>query len=327
MNNPLTQLPGPPTLYIPRGEGIGKAWDTLVDLVMNSGFIVLPRGFPSVEVRNVTIEYEEPSQFTFQNPIRRINPVFHLVELFYFLNGRTDDVLIKYTKTMSEFMNDYNRYDGSYGPSLYLHLPWAMHQLREDPMTRRAVIPILESRHLLVNAKDIPCNDLIALSIRDNKLNFNVVTRSQDLFRGFIYDTLEFQLLQYMLAQLMDYKVGTYCHHIFSLHLYNKDKELALAAKGKTHLNTSRPNIADFDNTDKFFWQFARYVSSVIDDPFNLKEDTEDITSAIANWCKRRDPPLHIGIYTYWVTEWLKKPEWSTISEASSFDKWGLGNE
>jgi thymidylate synthase len=135
-----------------------------------------------MEIANCTILYDEVCQYTFYNPERLINPVFHAVELMYFLNGRADDVLTAYIGDLKEFVNEKTgSFDGSYGYNIHRYLPYVFNRLIADKDTRRAVLPILDQSHMVdTPTKDMPCNNLLNFRIHDDKLCMNVVTRTND---------------------------------------------------------------------------------------------------------------------------------------------------
>ncbi len=253
-------------------KDIVDAWDFLVEAVSETGDKVSPRDMATRELTNVAMEYTGPYQYEFRNPVRKLNQFFHVAELFYFLNGRDDDLLLDYVPAMVNYINPYtNRFDGSYGPALYHGLPKAINLLQQDKDSRRAVVPILRLNHLDPSSLDIPCNDLLALRIRDNRLDMNIVTRSQDLYRGFLYDTMEFQLLQFMLARAMHLRVGTYGHYLFSLHLYEKDIENAEKAVGHTEQNIGEPNFMWLHSVEEF-WKLCRNVNKTLDNKEKFKK-------------------------------------------------------
>jgi Thymidylate synthase len=298
-------------------NGLTWMWPNLVHRVINSGKPASPRNLDTIEVENVELEYLTPS-YVFNNRIRRLNPVFHLVELMYFMDGRSDDLLSRYVKKMDDFINpDTQRFDGSYGPALHHGMPWISWALTSESSTRRAVLPILNKEHVVRPfSKDYPCNILFGFRIRDNKLNMNVVTRSQDLYRGFLYDTLEFQLLQTLMSSLFKVGVGTYHHTIFSLHLYSQDIEAAQKAARlmpstlDRELTEMKPEIPEFDSWNRL-WKWChercRFAEMVLDGP-ELLEGTlpdDDIANALTAFVARQNI-LPIGPYSNWVNQWLE---------------------
>lgn len=300
-----------------KANSLEHAWSKLVETVLSEGKPTSPRNLDTIEIENYTIEYNTPT-YVFPNRIRRLNPVFHLVELFYFMDGRSDNLLSKYTRKMDDFINpDTLRFDGSYGPAIYESMPWMAWALTSETATRRAVFPILRQQHVARPfSKDFPCNIALGFRIRENKLNMNVVTRSQDLYRGFLYDTLEFQLLQTLMSSLLNVGIGTYHHTIFSLHLYQQDIE---AAQKAAKIYTSeepmfiKPTIPKFETfQDLWAWCHERCMfaelavnHSIASEELNLLPD-DDIANAILAW-QDRTQIIPLGPYTQWVNDWLEK--------------------
>ena len=287
-------------------DHISDAWKTLVQNVVMKGNAVSPRGIPSKELENVVLEYPRVKGYTFINRIRRINPVFHLVELFYFLNGRTDaSLLVDYIENMADFANDVGRFDGSYGPSIYESLPFAISELDNDRDSRRAVVPILRSHHLNTNSLDIPCNIFLGFRIRDNRLNMNVFTRSQDLFRGFLYDTLEFQLLQLLVSKVLSVDNGSYTHHVLSLHLYRKDFSSALESLVEPSNGSDTPIVPNFKGQDSF-WKYARTMCALSEwVDFDEGFTSGDMRIALLSYRNRERNSYKGGLYSQWVNWWL----------------------
>jgi len=300
------------------GTSLNWVWPNLVNAVISSGQAASPRNIDTIELENVEIDYRNPN-YAFTNRIRRLNPVFHLVELMYFMDGRSDDLLSKYIKKMDDFINpDTRRFDGSYGPALHHGMPWVSYMLTSDEYTRRAVLPIINREHIVrPQSKDFPCNIILGFKIRNKQLNMNVVTRSQDLYRGFLYDTLEFQLLQSLMASLLRVDVGIYHHTIFSLHLYQQDIGLAQrAAKFMPNaedkvLADMKPKIPEFESWDEL-WKWCHYrcifaelaTQEVLDFPADLPGD-DDISNAILAYIQRQNV-VPLGPYTNWVNKWLE---------------------
>ena len=112
---------------IQSSAGLNWMWPNLVHRVINNGKPASPRNLDTIEVENVELEYLHPT-YVFSNRIRRLNPVFHLIELMYFMDGRSDDLLSEYVKKMDDFINpETRRFDGSYGPALHHGMPQRVH--------------------------------------------------------------------------------------------------------------------------------------------------------------------------------------------------------
>ena len=70
-------------------------------------------------------------------------------------------------------------------------------------------------------ADDTPCTYAIQFTIVDNRLNMAVLMRSNDLWYGFCNDQYCFSMIQKLVADRLDIKVGEYYHYAHNLHLYN----------------------------------------------------------------------------------------------------------
>lgn len=110
--------------------------------------------------------------------------------------------------------------------------------LTEDPDSRQAMIHYGESRHFWVGNKDTPCCITNQFFIRDNALHMVVNMRSNDAILGITYDYLWFRsLMEEILLEVSGnlaatgnkktIRRGHIYYNIGSLHLYEKDFELA----------------------------------------------------------------------------------------------------
>ena len=81
-----------------------------------------------------------------------------------------------------------------------------------------------------VNA-DIPCNICSMLKVRDNRLEWSQIMRSNDIFKGLPYNFIQFTTLQDVLAGWIGIEPGAYTHFAGSLHLYEVDAENAFSSE------------------------------------------------------------------------------------------------
>jgi len=101
----------------------------------------------------------------------------------------------------------------------------------KDKDSRQAFMRFNNISHQFEGVKDLPCTFIGIFHIRDNKLNFTIEMRSNDIVKGLIHDEPSFTLFQWlMLLKLKptypELKLGTYTHIANSLHLYETDFEL-----------------------------------------------------------------------------------------------------
>ena len=123
-------------------------------------------------------------------------------------------------------------HDGRFGYS-YNELLWNNNQLmkivnrlKEDPDSRQLWISLWDPTRdpdLLGGISRVPCSLGYGLQVREGKLNLHYVMRSCDFSTHFANDVyLAIKMLEYI-SGLTGYKVGSFTHTIFSLHVYRKD--------------------------------------------------------------------------------------------------------
>ena len=77
-------------------------------------------------------------------------------------------------------------------------------------------------------ADDIPCNICSMLKVRNGRLEWSQIMRSNDIFLGLPHNFVQFMTLQEVLAGWIGIEPGTYTHFADSLHLYEKNAERRL---------------------------------------------------------------------------------------------------
>lgn len=107
---------------------------------------------------------------------------------------------------------------------------WAVQSLKEDRDTRQAIMPFLQPTHFWRGNKDFVCTLQGVWQIRDDRLNFSISMRSNDLVTGLAYDMPWFvHLMDKMVEELRpmypSLVKGRYTHHCHSSHIYEKSAE------------------------------------------------------------------------------------------------------
>jgi len=181
--------------------------------------------------------------FTIRDPLERwvlarrpaINPAFAIVETVWILAGRDDSALLNHwNPELPKYTGPGDRYHGAYGHRLRHRfgldqLERTYLALSKNPDSRQVVLQIWDSRTDLPDEEgrsaspDIPCNVLSMLKVRDGKLEWTQVMRSNDLFRGVPYNFVQFTVLQEVIAGWLGLEVGSYDHLSGSLHVYEDD--------------------------------------------------------------------------------------------------------
>lgn len=291
-------------------EFLMPAWQKLMRDVLDRGDEVSPRGLKTRELTNVSIKITNPTDWVFDHKLRKASPVMAAVELMYFLNGRDDDVLAAvWLQGMDKYVNPFTRrFDGGYGPSISIGVSYCLAMLAKDPDTRRAWIPIMDKTHLvrMIETNDYPCNPSISFVIRGGRLDMTVVTRSQDLFYGYIYDQLEFHMLLGMMATALKYKVGEVNHYVQSLHLYERDWANANEC-AEYPVNCKSSDFRFPFNTSAGFWKYVRLFNRLVDIPEEEPrlEIYDDLALSVHGYAVRKQGQVAItGPFTAWLRSW-----------------------
>lgn len=180
---------------------------------------------------------------TLRNPrarwttVRRpaMNPAFALAEVFWILGGRRDAQFLSYfNRSLSRHAGSDPRLHGAYGYRLRHHFEIdqftrAYETLSSMPTSRQVVLQIWDPKIDLPHSDgnprspDIPCNTQSIVKVRDGKLEWLQIMRSNDVFLGLPHNLVQFTLLQEVLAGWLGIELGAYHHVSDSLHVYEHD--------------------------------------------------------------------------------------------------------
>lgn len=201
---------------------------------------IAPRGLPTLEWRGpFTTEYLCPTERVHFSASRDANPFFHFFEALWILDGRSDVAyLAHFNSNISSFSDDGLVFHAPYGHRLrrtprpsrtrYIEpldqMREAVRLLREDHDTRQVVLAIWDPvRDLGAKTKDVPCNDLVMLKIRDGALDMTVCCRSNDAVWGcYGANVVQFSTIQEFIALAVGVTVGHYRQISDSFHFYHE---------------------------------------------------------------------------------------------------------
>jgi len=216
------------------------------------------RGGTTHEIMNAALELSDPRQRWISARIPPMNPAFAIAEVVWILNGREDSKMLNYfNPRLPSFAGSGSNYHGAYGYRLRRRfgidqLQRAYETLKKNPESRQVVLQIWESLIDLPNEDgvpvnpDIPCNICSLIKVRNHKLEWCQIMRSNDLFRGLPHNVIQFTALQEVLAGWLGLEVGTYHHYSDSLHFYEHDGPLS---RRMEEIDT--PQNTDFFNFQK----------------------------------------------------------------------------
>lgn len=182
-----------------------------------------------------TLEYPEPVCTTYQVPEERVlfepkrdaNPFFHLFEALWIIGGSRDVAFpALFNRRLGEYSDDGVTFHAAYGYRLRQQhgdqVAKSIELLRNNVASRQVVLQIWDAElDLGAVSKDVPCNDLIMLKVRNDRLNMTVCNRSNDLIWGaYGANVVHFSMLQEYVANKLGLGVGVYNQVSDSLHVY-----------------------------------------------------------------------------------------------------------
>jgi Thymidylate synthase len=222
-------------MYLFQGETADEVWRQAYRAVTTSGTHQSGRGGSTVELLHVVLEVRDPRQRWIVSRRPVINPAFGIAEVVWLLAGSNDAGVLNYWfPRLPEFAGESPTYDGAYGYRLRKQfnvdqVRRAYEALSANPSTRQVVLQYWDPRfdlpqqNGLQSSADIPCNLVSLLKIRDGRLEWTQVMRSNDLIRGLPTNFAQFTCLQEIMAGWLGVEVGSYHHWSDSLHVYSRD--------------------------------------------------------------------------------------------------------
>lgn len=216
--------------------------DTLYEVYHNPDYITNPRGMKIKEKINFQFTITNPLLALYENTRRSSQNKYIAAELYWYFSGRNDlDFISKYAQFWNTIANDNGTLNSAYGNLIfteknefgYSQWEWSYNKLIEDKDTRQAILHFNKPHHQYDNVKDFVCTMYGIFNIRDNKLNFSIYMRSNDLILGCATDVAFFCLLQIQMLNLLknlypDLELGSYTHHANSMHIYEKNFNLVV---------------------------------------------------------------------------------------------------
>ena len=213
-------------------ETFNEAYIDTLNTILKEGDTCAPRGQKIWEC----LDYG----FVLRNPYNRFveiaprKPSYRLAaaEMVWHWRGSNRlDELAFYAPHMKRFSDDGKTIRSAYGMRMQGKSGRFIHQWRncrkklaQDRSSRQAYITIADERDINEPVSP-PCTNLFQFFIRNDKLNMITYMRSNDAFRGLLYDVFHFTLFQeQMLYELQlsysELEMGYYVHHAGSMHVY-----------------------------------------------------------------------------------------------------------
>jgi thymidylate synthase len=190
------------------------------------------RAGETLELLHVGLQVDDPRQRWVISRRPQVNPAFAIADALWILAGSNDaDVMNYWFPNLPKFAGHGPTYAGAYGHRLRKHfgvdqVKRACDALSAVPESRQVVLQfwdVLSDLPLSDGAPrsaDVPCNVISMLKVRDGRLEWTQVLRSNDLFRGLPNNFVQFTLLQEVMAGWLGLDVGPYHQWSDSLHIY-----------------------------------------------------------------------------------------------------------
>ena len=193
---------------------------------------VASRAGDTREILHTMLTLSDPRDRWITVRVPSISLAYSFAELIYVMVGSNcAEDINPWNPTLPSYQGNYKNYPGAYG--YRLRKAFGFDQLEK---TYEALLCNPQSRQVLMDiwspeidfpkeygepaGKDIPCNIMSMLKIRNKKLYWTQVMRSNDLFLGLPYDIVLFTSLQEIIAGWLGLDVGEYAHYCDSLHYY-----------------------------------------------------------------------------------------------------------
>ena len=305
------------------GSSADAVWQMLVQEFRQSHGIrnQSGRGGPTKELLHVAISITDPRQRWIVSREPPLNLAFALAEVVWIIRGRRDLAFLDYWNSKyREFVGPGPDLHGAYGYRLRGHLGFdqlkrAYQVLKHNHDTRQVVLQIWDSKVDLPRSSgspvdpDVPCNLMAMPKLRNEKLEWLQIIRSNDLFLGIPHNLVQFTCMQEVLAGWLGVECGTYNQVSDSLHVYDRDWQYVM---------NSNPTAGTHRNVDSLVlsWEQSEWVFKELESRIELMIDPETNTGNLvdlSDWDAA--PQAYRNIVTVLVAEALRRRNESDIAD------------
>ena len=247
---------------------------------------------PTKEILHVATSITDPRQRWVVSRQPPLNLAFALAEVVWIMTGRRDLAFLEYWNTKyRDFVGPGPDLHGAYGYRLRHHLridqlERAYQVLEHNPDTRQVVLQIWDSQEDMPAPdgtpvdQDVPCNIVAMPKIRDGKLEWLQVIRSNDMFLGVPHNFVQFTSMQELLAGWLGVECGSYTQISDSLHVYDRDWKSMVdsTALPSVSRNTDKLDLPK-QESDRVFKQLEHRILLMIDG-----KAKPDVLEGLASW-------------------------------------------
>lgn len=265
------------------GKSANEVWKKAVSLLLNEKYTLNGRTGEIYELLHTFISIENPRQKWIYDRIPPISIGFALAELVWIMNGEDDAEVINFwNPDLKKFTGKSKAYHGAYGKRIRSHygfdqLEKAYQTLQNKPESRQVVIQIYDTKvdfpmdNGIPRDADIPCNICSMLKVREGRLEWSQIMRSNDVILGLPYNIVQFTGLQEILAGWLELEVGTYNHYSDSLHLYQRDVE-KIAINQKNNIQNADSLELNKNESERIFKDIYERMKFLVTGSSNEKE-------------------------------------------------------
>lgn len=293
-----------------KSDNANSLWNSAFNLLQKTAKrIIGSRNGDTNELGQVALCLTNPRQRWVANRFPSISISFALAEVVWILNRSNDSRIINYwNPALKHYSGDVEHYYGAYGYRIgkefgFDQLNAAYYALKNNSATRQVVIEYYKSDIDMPNedgsprSKDIPCNVASIIKIRDLKLEWTQIMRSNDIIMGLPYNFVQFTFLHELLAGWLNVEVGTYTHFTDSLHLYTFNKERFKNIR-KVKLFNSDLFSMPKDISDSLFATIYERMTEIVNKGEKLTiEELEKLSFLKSNYQSVNNIMLMIGAY------------------------------
>lgn len=216
------------------GQTADEVWVKASEAVLRSD-IQEGRGGRVRELSHVGLQIQNPRARWVVSRREPLNVAFALAEVIWILDGSNRSAFpVYFNRALPKFAGKGPVFHGAYGERLRSRfgldqLRRASAALRANPISRQVALQIWSAKDDLPRpdgqpiAEDIPCNVVAMLKVRDQKLFWTQIMRSNDAYLGLPHNIVQFTALQEIIAGWIGVEPGSYSHWSDSLHFYEND--------------------------------------------------------------------------------------------------------
>lgn len=240
-----------------------KQYLDIVEKIMTDGYRAENRtGIDTIKVPHVSMSFDLEEEFPILTT-KKMGLRLLTEEMLWIYRDMSNDVTLLQEKNV-HIWDEWTKEDDTIGTAYgwvvkeYDQINKLIETLKTNPQDRRMMLNLYQLAHIEGGSLP-PCAFLSMFDVTDGRLNCMLVQRSGDFPLGVPFNTTQYAILTYMLAQVTGLKPGLLTHVINNAHIYENQLEGMkehLSRKGtdfpapKLILNPDVKEFKDFKASD-----------------------------------------------------------------------------